>query len=640
MHEMCNWLYYVLIFKLLMKELLPRLCILLLLFPLFTKGQFMVRGMGDGKVAVQDPCFYVDTSLAVNADSISTMYNQQRFQPLKGNAYRTGYDRAIHWIALQLTNNTGSVQELVYEIADPSIDELELFEKRGDSLQSLGLTGDIFPFSQRPVMDKDFVYEISLPQHSTKQYFLRLNSHGHTNYLTINVQAEPLFRHLSKREYLFWGMLNGVVLLVVLFSLFVFVSLRERFYALYALYVIVLLIWLLANSGLGFQYIWSSFPRLNNFIRFMAGTFSIVLMLTVMQQFLGQTKLNSRFYRFTNLLKWLLGIMVLLPLVPYDYSSNETLQGIFLLVADVLSLSCLVAVFGSCIEKLKQGIKTAAYYLSAVSAIAIGGVSIFMIRLKLIPANGFTLNLVYIGAVVEIVILTFGLTVRYNNYKKERIKLMLEMQEQEKEAAIKLALAKEEERRRIAADMHDDIGAGLSGLKLMSELATRKATADELKKETQRIASSASDLSDKMRDIIWTLNTENDTLQKLLFYIHHYGDQLFETAEMRFNMQLPSHIPSIAISGDWRRHVFLAIKEAFNNIIKHSGASSVQCTVEIGLELSILVSDNGKGFATSEKYMGNGLVNMHHRMKEVNGKLDINSTHGASLLFRVPLPNP
>jgi signal transduction histidine kinase len=618
-------------------------CCLLILVSFFPKnglGQYSFKVTADGQVMVRNLSFYVDTTSKRGIAEINALRSLERFSPLSKNVYQTGYKDVTHWISIDVLNNGSKQQSLMYEVTDPTIDELELFESNGNDLKSLGLTGDIFPFSQRAVPDKNFVFPLTIPANGQLRYFLRINGHGHTSYLQIRVQPELFFRQSGKGEYLFWGILFGVMVFVAVFSLFIFISLKDKLYLYYTLYVLSVLLWMLGNNGIGYQYFWSNHSVFNGLVRFICGSFSIIMILTIMQSFLGQTKQNSRFYKFTNLLKWSLGIMIFLPLIPYDYTGNEKLQAVFLVVADTVSLCCLISLYGSSIEKIRQGVKLAYYYLIAVSCVALGGTCVLLLRLSVLAVNDFTIAMPYLGIVVEIVVLTFGLTVRYNNYKKEREKLMLEMQEQEKEAAIKLALAKEEERRRIAADMHDDLGAGLSGLKLMSELATRKNTADELKRETQRIASSAADLSDKMRDIIWTLNAENDTLQKLLFYIHHYGDQLFETAEMSFNMLLPIQIPACNISGDWRRHVFLAVKEAFNNIIKHAGASAVECTIEIGNNLIIKVKDNGKGLATGSKPLGNGLSNMHNRMKEVGGDFQISSNHGTELLFRIPLPNP
>ena len=282
--------------------------------------------------------------------------------------------------------------------------------------------------------------------------------------------------------------------------------------------------------------------------------------------------------------------------------------------------------------------KLAAYYLLAVICITLGGASLFLVRLGLIEANDFTLNLIYAGIVLEIIILTFGLTIRHNQYKKERERLLIAIREKEMQETFNIAIAKEEERRRIAADMHDDLGAGLSGLRLISELATRKNDSEELKKETQRIASSAFELSGKLRDIIWTLNTSNDSVERLLFYIHQYGVQLFEDADIQFSMEIPTVIGEHEIPGQWRKHVFLAVKEAFNNIIRHAGATVVNCIIMVNNELQITIKDNGKGFTPGAVSGGNGLFNMRHRIESLHGKMEIMASNGVEVHFIVPLP--
>lgn len=584
--------------------------------------------------------FFVDSSNKLDAGQIKNLYTQKGFVPVNSNFYHVGYSNAMHWLAIELTNTSNELVELMFKAEDPSCDELELFESHEGVVKSFGITGDLKPFSQRPVLDKNFVYPISIPANGTSLYLLRIANHGHSNFIPIEIQTAKSFIQGSIREYLLWGFFVGAILFMILFAIFIFISLRDKFYIYYAFYVTSMLIWVLGNNGIGYQYIWGNSPFFMGIVRFVSGTLSIVLMLNIMQIFLDQNKYNSRFYKPTNFLKWALALMWLLPWIPYNYLSNEKLITSFLVIADVLSLACTIVILGSSIEKIRQRVSVAIYFFIASISLTLGGATLFLLRLKVIPANGITLNLIYVGFIIEVIILTFGLTIRYNNYKKEREKLLVKIKEQEKETAIKLALAKEGERRRIAADMHDDLGAGLSGLRLMSELATRKETTAEFKKETLRIASSASDLSDRMKDIIWTLNIENDSLQKLLFYIHQYGNELFEDAEINFNMQLPQSIPAYNITGEWRRHLFLAIKEAFNNIIKHANASSVTCIINIGTELCIEVRDNGRGFSLGKTSNGNGngMSNMKLRMKEINGNLTMLSNEGTTLVFTVPLP--
>ncbi len=105
-----------------------------------------------------------------------------------------------------------------------------------------------------------------------------------------------------------------------------------------------------------------------------------------------------------------------------------------------------------------------------------------------------------------------------------------------------MAVAKERERKRIAADMHDDLGAALSGLKLMSELSARKNTLEELKNDTRNISKSAEELTFKMKEIVWTLDNESDNLENLLLYIQKYGTRFFTGTPIRFEMPLPSWI--------------------------------------------------------------------------------------------------
>lgn len=582
--------------------------------------------------------FFVDTSNTISVEQARQRYINNGFKPVGSNVYNAGYSKSTHWISLKLFNDNTSAVSLMLSVKDPSTDELELFGARNNKIAFLGKTGDLLPFRSRPLPDRNFVFPISISAKDSVLYLLRIANHGHANYIPITIQDTIRFRQSSTKEYLLWGILSGVLLFVALFGIFIAILLTDRLYLYYVIYVLCVLTWIWSNSGMGYQFLWSDHPQVAGRIRFMSGGLMLVLTLHIMQLFLAQHKSNSVFFRYVNWFKWIMLAFVLVLFIPYDFSNNTRVISIFLRAADLLSLASLIVLYGSCIEKIRQGLKLAAYYLLAVICITLGGASLFLVRLGLIEANDFTLNLIYAGIVLEIIILTFGLTIRHNQYKKERERLLIAIREKEMQETFNIAIAKEEERRRIAADMHDDLGAGLSGLRLISELATRKNDSEELKKETQRIASSAFELSGKLRDIIWTLNTSNDSVERLLFYIHQYGVQLFEDADIQFSMEIPTVIGEHEIPGQWRKHVFLAVKEAFNNIIRHAGATVVNCIIMVNNELQITIKDNGKGFTPGAVSGGNGLFNMRHRIESLHGKMEIMASNGVEVHFIVPLP--
>lgn len=201
-------------------------------------------------------------------------------------------------------------------------------------------------------------------------------------------------------------------------------------------------------------------------------------------------------------------------------------------------------------------------------------------------------------------------------------------------------LAVQTERQRISSEIHDDIGAGLSAIRLLTEITKNKMPESEVQKEVGKIHTSVSELSHKMREVIWSLNADNDYLENLLYYIQRQAIVLFENSPIQLKVSFPGQpIPDKVIRGDKRRHIYLAVKEALHNCLKHSEAKTCYLSMEIAnSKLQIVVADDGIGFSPIERMQaGNGLANMRKRMDEINGYFEVHSASKTEVRFIVPL---
>ncbi len=191
------------------------------------------------------------------------------------------------------------------------------------------------------------------------------------------------------------------------------------------------------------------------------------------------------------------------------------------------------------------------------------------------------------------------------------------------------------ERLRIAEDLHDDFGSGLSKISLLSEVAKKKALTSELDK----IAATAKELLLKMSEIVWALNHHNDTLPSLAAYIRRYAVGFFEDSDISCHFNIPD-LPDAPLSGETRRNVFLVVKESLHNVFKHAGASKVEIDFSLkNNDLEINIRDNGRGFDEAAlAKAGNGLKNMEKRMRTAGGSFDIESTPGKGTTARLGLP--
>lgn len=194
----------------------------------------------------------------------------------------------------------------------------------------------------------------------------------------------------------------------------------------------------------------------------------------------------------------------------------------------------------------------------------------------------------------------------------------------------RMAQLREIERLRvqIAADLHDDVGARLTKVAMVTEFMDRETMpADKSKPHVQNIAKTTREVIQAMDEIVWTINPKNDTLDNLANYIFQYAQEYFQNTGVRCRMDLPAQLPHFPLSTEERHNLFMAVKEALNNVLKHARATEVRISlaVEDG-GLRIVVTDNGCGFLLNGSHNGgNGLDNMKERLVRIGGRLDVQS---------------
>ncbi len=237
------------------------------------------------------------------------------------------------------------------------------------------------------------------------------------------------------------------------------------------------------------------------------------------------------------------------------------------------------------------------------------------------------------GIVSELIFFLLGLTYKNRSETIERIKeqeaMKMDAEKKEFESQIAIIKAQQEERNRISADMHDDLGAGMTTIRLYSELAKNKLLANPMP-EIDKISSSSNELLNKMNAIIWSMSSSNDSLGNLTAYIRSYALEYFEGTGVDCRISIPDDLPNIEVIGEIRRNVFLVVKEALNNILKHARASRVIITLErVPGGLTLYIQDNGVGIDFDKlRQFSNGLNNMKKRMKDVNIDFCIENKNG------------
>ena len=252
-----------------------------------------------------------------------------------------------------------------------------------------------------------------------------------------------------------------------------------------------------------------------------------------------------------------------------------------------------------------------------------------------------SLILYEIGLLIELIFFLMGLTYKNRTQliaqTRERERLRMENERKELEKQVAVMQAHQEERERISADIHDELGSGMTTIRLMSEIAKNKMK-EKIPVEIEKISNSANEVLNKMNAIVWSMNSSNDTLDSLISYIRAYAIEFFDGTTIECKVNMPETIPPQEISGDKRRNVFLCVKETLNNVLKHSKADWLKIDIETNHSLTIKIADNGVGIEQEKiRRFGNGLKNIERRMKGIGGSYLISNNGGTETKLELPL---
>lgn len=199
------------------------------------------------------------------------------------------------------------------------------------------------------------------------------------------------------------------------------------------------------------------------------------------------------------------------------------------------------------------------------------------------------------------------------------------------------------ERDRIARDIHDDLGSKLTQLLLSGEVAQIESGSHSSNTISQ-MCDGARNILATIDEVVWIVNSQNDNIEDFVIYVCKYAQRFLESSPIRCRFDVPQDPPPLTLSELTRRNLFLAVKEALNNAVKHSRATELEIFINLaGHRLNVVVTDNGRGFdCTRMDQTRNGIANMNQRMAEINGSCQVASRQGEGCVvsFQIPLKQP
>ncbi len=363
-----------------------------------------------------DIWFYSEEDAGKSIESYTSSLRQQRFKRAP-NGFNAGILQSPHWFKVPLNIakdfDVDKFPVVYLEIEDPLLDRIQIYHEINGDITEFPLTGNTFPFIQRPFDTPTFVFPISVKPGEEHIFWFRVIATNNMQ-LPIVVRAPEIYMKNENIRTISYGMMFGILLIMSIYNLFLGLMVKDATYIYFSLMLMAGLLHRLLVTGYGFQYLWGDFPQINPILRPITDDFLCVVSILFAQSYL-QTKTNTPMaHKYLTVLGWVTTISVASVFVlPYNSALSIAL---WLLLINFLSL------YGVGIEVWLKRIKMARLFVIGWFAYLAGGIVSVLTVLGVLPSNFYTVHMVEFGVLVQVVTLSMALSSRISVMQEETIK--------------------------------------------------------------------------------------------------------------------------------------------------------------------------------------------------------------------------
>ncbi len=531
-------------------------------------------------------------------------------------------------------NQGNKPQEYAIVLNNPHLNHLIAYLNGADT--AAFETGDFMEFYNRPLIDRDFVVPVQVPARDSVQVLMWLDKSGESLQIQAELYTMEELRIYRQDEMLSMGLILGWMLFITLFGAFIYVSVGQPTYLYYTLYVVSSTMWMVAQWGIGFRYLWpftDDFPSKARPIFMMLNG---LLLLVVIVTFFPRKDRNKIWFQVIKVLCVASGALIVFVFFLQYKNFSPGLKLFLLNTGHFVILACIISAIVYLYNSYRDGERLTLYYFFAIGMVLFAGLILNLIQYGLhLPMERFVNTYAStVGLLGETTLITFALSQRYNLYKKEKDQLAISLLEKEKEHATRLVETEEQERKRIGRDLHDTLGGLLSTIKINIERLKHRQP--ELRSLIEPIEELNEQSIAEMRSISHNLvpvNLGEKGLQKVL---EHAIKRLNGKNNLNFNLYFDV---KAALDEALAVHIYRICFELINNAVKHAHAADIDIQVVQEVDsLLLIVEDTGKGFLPEAANEGIGLKNVRHRVAYLKGTLSIDSnTNGTTVIINLPL---
>ena len=611
----------------------------------------------------RDTQVFEDPTGDATIQQVSSPEGAARFRPVAGQSLNAGYSRSAFWLKVRLTYrpaNPLASADWLLEMAYPPMDHVDLYLGDGDARPRLAWqTGDMLPFASRQIKQNNYVFDLNLNAHETKTVYLRVASHGSVQ-APLNLWASHAYIEEQPSRLYILGMIYGVLAVMLIYNLFIYLSVRDTAYLYYILYITFFGLYQVSVNGAAIEYFWPDNPWWAN----TSTTFLIAAAILFASQFTRkflQTPTLGRWLDVPLLVMMVCAAVIMALALSMDYGvALRLVTGLVLLFTPIVLLIGLAAWF--------KGRRVARYFIFGWSAFLIGGVINATMLLGHLPNNFWTMYASQIGSVIEVALLSLALADRINAMREREAQIMAESKQGLETLNQQLAVSnrlKDEFLATLTHELRTPMNGVIGSLELMqmdvaeSEIELYRQTAADSAQNMMGIVNGILTLTELQAGRI-TVRNEPFSLRHVLFQLRSGFEPLARSKALALGVELDETLPD-SLEGDGVK-LRQCLECLLDNAIKFTKTGSIRIRVNgqradaEHVRLVIDVIDTGIGFSrldeetlyanffqvdgsTTREYggLGIGLAICRQLIELQGGRLSHQSEPGNGSQFRLSL---
>jgi signal transduction histidine kinase len=489
---------------------------------------------------------------------------------------------------------------------------------KGQVLIDYGVTGDNLAHKTRPLPTQSFVFPIPENVSDSPYFIVALDKRFTKMELPIYLCSEDYFLYQYFTNHFLIYILIGLFIFILILNFYLFISIREQLYLWYSIYMLCFIFALSTDLGLMFMYLYPNLPSLNDLIRPIVISISIIPMLFFFNRLLDIRTNALAYYKINRFIIILYGVLAILAIVT-SFNDQFKTQGMWLTIQRILSPTILFIMIYEAFSMFRRKIRYASFALASLLTSSIFFIIFILNQAGLVEHNDFTKNTMYIGLFCDAMIMALAMTWKFKIYQKQAEFNLQEQEKMENMLGLELSNFQKAEMSRISSMLHDNIGAKMGLLRLETE----NMPLDE--KGRNEIAKQITSISEEIRQISHGFSPmnlkEKGIYESILFLIR----TILKNSKVDIQFEWIGDRDKIPHASELLLYRF--VQELLQNMMKHADAKQVILQIIYHENLiSLYYEDDGTGSLPDQLQYGMGLKNMKRIAALLKGRFHIETS--------------